>query len=364
MADEESTEEPAGCFGVSRTGCVQLLVLGTVLTLVWLAWMFGLIGFTYLFHQRLTVAVETPAGLSTGEAVVEITARPYGNLNTTGHRLHQRGEAVVVELPGNDKPEVLFALLKGEHKNQLAMGKDVFADALAKEWFAWLGGGWMGQMHDLVGLPTRPLPRLYYPLLVTFTDMDDPASVKQVDPDDLDAVFGLCADGTGLRDGDAPWRAEGKTWWQWQFDNEVERQVIERNGISVGDYRAFLDGNRQPELQETITSETATVAPNAINNVAIVNARTQVERQLRASPQFPRRDNAADCHRLTGITLEMTRDSVTTGRVEEVLDYFWWSKEKRRAYTCEVGACGRNPIVIQFSDGTSDALSKLDFSRE
>ena len=37
---------------------------------------------------------------------------------------------------------------------------------------------------------TREVPRDRWPLLVTFTDIDDPASVLKVDPDNLAASFG------------------------------------------------------------------------------------------------------------------------------------------------------------------------------
>ena len=41
-----------------------------------------------------------------------------------------------------------------------------------------------------VGEPPRDVPRKYWPVLVTFTDISDPTSVQLVDPDDLSAVFG------------------------------------------------------------------------------------------------------------------------------------------------------------------------------
>ena len=37
--------------------------------------------------------------------------------------------------------------------------------------------------------PEQVLTPKHYPLLVTFDDINDPASVKRVDPDDLDAAF-------------------------------------------------------------------------------------------------------------------------------------------------------------------------------
>ncbi len=67
---------------------------------------------------------------------------------------------------------------------------------------------------------------------------------------------------------------------------------------------------------------------------------------------------------LKSITLEITDEKVTKGRVEQVLSYFWWPEEKRREYTCRTVGCGRNPIRVQFPDGTTDTLTKLDFARE
>ena len=37
---------------------------------------------------------------------------------------------------------------------------------------------------------SRDVPRKHYPLLVTFDDINDPASVRRVDPGDLSATFG------------------------------------------------------------------------------------------------------------------------------------------------------------------------------
>ncbi|MGJ8573382.1 MAG: hypothetical protein ACSHXI_22075 [Hoeflea sp.] len=131
------------------------------------------------WHQKLFVTVETPDGVKTGSSVVlvglhDTTGNEWMTLpQARGARYELTGEAVVLELaPGR----YLFALLKG-----LPYATNVFfpdeppvetAPALA-------------EMRA-----SRELSPKQYPLLVTFADIDDPASVQRVDPDDLAAHFG------------------------------------------------------------------------------------------------------------------------------------------------------------------------------
>lgn len=139
-------------------------------------------GETVAWHQRLTVTVQTPAGEVSGAAVTEVTkVHSDGALvlvEARGVRSQIRGEAVVVEVaPGR----YLFALLGGAgHWAYPAFG---------------LGQGlsYDESMHKLMGVPhdtPSPLPVKDYPLLVTFTDINDPTTVTQVDPANLAASFG------------------------------------------------------------------------------------------------------------------------------------------------------------------------------
>ncbi|WP_299866291.1 hypothetical protein [uncultured Hoeflea sp.] len=131
------------------------------------------------WHQKLIVTVETPDGVKTGSSVVlvglhDTTGNEWMTLpQARGARYELTGEAVVLELaPGR----YLFTLLKG-----LPYATNVFfpdeppvetAPALA----------------DMRA--SRELSPKQYPLLVTFADINDPASVTRVDPDDLAAIFG------------------------------------------------------------------------------------------------------------------------------------------------------------------------------
>ena len=149
------------------------------------------------FRYRLTVEVETPAGLRSGSSVIEVTA---GEVRSTlgGAGVDVRGEAAAVDLPGG---QTLFALLRYEDH-----------------------GGWAGDaMFDVVPYPSdksipiddrfgahvqaviadrtlHVVPRTTknvsdkdvsaYPMLVRFGDIRDPKSVALVNPDDLAASFG------------------------------------------------------------------------------------------------------------------------------------------------------------------------------
>ncbi len=141
------------------------------------------------WHQKLTVVVQTPDGLKEGGAVSEVNVsllpENVGLGDFRGSSSSSlKGEAVVVELGAG---RYLFALLKG-YGHETAV--HTFADAgfvpqpknreaLEKAYDAF------GKLQATTALsPDR------YPLLVAFDDINDPASVKRVDPANLAATFG------------------------------------------------------------------------------------------------------------------------------------------------------------------------------
>lgn len=143
------------------------------------ALLLGGCGNSNTWHQKLTVTVETPEGAKSASSVVSLTMHDTKGYEwmtlpeARGARYELTGEAVVLELaPGR----YLFTLLKG-----LPDATNVFfpdeppvetAPALA-------------DMRTSLALPAAK-----YPLMVTFADITDPASVQRVDPDDLAASFG------------------------------------------------------------------------------------------------------------------------------------------------------------------------------
>jgi len=133
----------------------------------------------FAWHQKLTVSVMTPEGTKTASSIMSVdfvdgTKADWITL-PEARKVHfeLRGEAVVLEVsPGR----YLFVLLKD----------------LPHATTAFFPGMWHGDAAPL--LPdlreTRSLMPEHYPLLVTFDDINDPASVRRVDPGDLAASFG------------------------------------------------------------------------------------------------------------------------------------------------------------------------------
>jgi len=123
--------------------------------------------------EKLTVVVTTPHGEVSGGAVrwQSLSEDPVLNLAHSD----MRGEAVVVEVA---RGRYLFALIQDNRPQAELMffPGEPPVDAAPK-------------LRRVKG-QARAVPRSMYPLLVTFDDLKVPASVKQVDPDNLAAAFG------------------------------------------------------------------------------------------------------------------------------------------------------------------------------
>ncbi len=170
---------------MARRGVLGLLgALGGVLTLGGCG-LFG--GNSYRF--RMTVAMDTPQGIRTGSSVYEVMAgRTGGILPEEAKRdWYMRGEAAAIDLPGG---RTLFALLKTRAHFEDMMGLSM----------ASLHPDFRGTGYDVVGVakelsrgtwpgPAEVVPESY-PMLVTFADESDPASVTVVEPGNLAAHFG------------------------------------------------------------------------------------------------------------------------------------------------------------------------------
>jgi hypothetical protein len=155
-------------------------VFGAVaLALVLVIWaMFA--GRTDTWHQKLTLVVETPTGEVSGSAVTEVRATFYANASLnfgTEVQYGLTGEAAVVEVPPG---RLLFALMGGSEELFFRAAKDRFEGMTRGEWLRAIPG------------QTEPVTLTgdLIPMLVTFGDIADPASVMLVDPADLAASFG------------------------------------------------------------------------------------------------------------------------------------------------------------------------------
>ncbi|MEO8326743.1 MAG: hypothetical protein ABI618_12885 [Nitrospirota bacterium] len=141
--------------------------------------------FPYTWHQKMKLEVDVDGQLYTGSSVVKVRVKESEPLTKQlGYPLQfgAKGEAAFVELPGS---RYLFALLDGgpPDSGPQTNAVNIFKEQLPKgnpERFAVLSKSRF--MTDI--------PRSHYPLLVAFMDINDPNSVREVDPENLAATFG------------------------------------------------------------------------------------------------------------------------------------------------------------------------------
>lgn len=140
------------------------------------------------YQYRITVEVDTPQGLRSGSSVWETTAWQGSGIPDSAIRSREKGEAVAVDLPNG----TLFALLRDPE-----LGWD-YATGLVEGHLsvhpgsdAVMGKDWKENRRRIAN--AKPAFELYpdeYPLLVRFQDVGVPASIEQVNPNDLAASFG------------------------------------------------------------------------------------------------------------------------------------------------------------------------------
>ena len=142
----------------------------------------------YSWRQKLTITVETPAGEVSASSVSAVIWRKHWiQTDGMGWDCDLTGEAVVVEVtPGR----YLFALLKGAGTTEY-MGSVAAASIAGREGRV-IDGALFGEVQGKRGRAAGVIsvPEYQYPLLVTFGDITDPATVTLVDPANLAASFG------------------------------------------------------------------------------------------------------------------------------------------------------------------------------
>ena len=152
------------------------------------------------YRYRLTIEVDTPQGLRSGSSVIDVRTWTSNGWPDSGITSSVRGEGVAVDLPNG---QTLFALLDGEDgQGAAAYAENAYEPVLAKK-VGPLGlhvseGDLLRELkrqREPMVLPRKVVgrfrePRPIYPFFVRFRDLRDPASVEQVDPDDLAASFG------------------------------------------------------------------------------------------------------------------------------------------------------------------------------
>ena len=128
---------------------------------------------------RLTVAVETPAGVKSASSVLAVTPdRGYSR----GGNTRTSGDAVLVDLGGGKN---LLALLAHADKSIDLDGINYVA---LRAYNAAGRKASFNEMSRMTG--TVPVTGAVTPILLTFTDLKDPATARAVPPDDLAAALG------------------------------------------------------------------------------------------------------------------------------------------------------------------------------
>jgi hypothetical protein len=264
------------------------------------------------WHQKLVLIIQTPSGEVSGSAVVEVNGDMNQLPGSASEIVYKvRGEATVVEvLPGR----YLFALLDGSDERFYWAARDRFPDQSRAEWLPQIP-----KQTEAVSLLTDQVP-----MLVTFDDITDPTTVREVDPDDLDAAFGCARESDAL---EFPWRDAGMTYRKW-VESEVIRlsreMAAERSGVTraAGDaldethfiiddhsYNA-ADELRLDELRLQFTEE---------QRRQWTKARRELLDELPAilpTPQTVTAASGGPCYQLNAVTLDITREAVTEGQIE------------------------------------------------
>ncbi len=140
------------------------------------------------WNQKLTLHIDTPSGEVTASSVVRVDATeskgPFILFDARGIRTQVTGEAVVADL-GDDR--YLFALLGSGSGQAREAYRDLYDDKKVN------GGSWSKWIRHLKrqkNKSPRILPARVYPRLVTFDDVNDPKSVREVKADGFAASFG------------------------------------------------------------------------------------------------------------------------------------------------------------------------------
>ncbi|MCP4072332.1 MAG: hypothetical protein GY742_11415 [Hyphomicrobiales bacterium] len=154
----------------------------------------------YQWNYKLSIEVETTSGPLSAHSVIGVKANPANFMRRQfdGYEFDITGEAVVLEIPVNGVKQYLFLLLKSlkRHSKAATIAAIAYADELGEMDARSVhinpvaNYDWLPMVKKLRGKPAAILKTDTYPLLVTFTDINDPASVVRVDPYDLEKHFG------------------------------------------------------------------------------------------------------------------------------------------------------------------------------
>jgi hypothetical protein len=128
---------------------------------------------------RLTLEMDTPNGLKTSSGVISV--HPDRGYSRQGHT-SIRGDAILVDLGGSKNLVALLAhidpVIDLDGMNYLALRAYKAAGRNVS----------FNEMSRMIG--AVPLTGALIPVLVTFTDLSDPATMRTASPENLEAALG------------------------------------------------------------------------------------------------------------------------------------------------------------------------------
>lgn len=135
----------------------------------------------YSWNQKLTLEIEAGGEIYKGSSVIEVTwwEDPYNKTIGLPVASSMRGEAAFVDIPGKG---TVFALLKSEHDRGDPTRVAFWALGYAPE------PGFKNESFRTLSKSQGRAAELtpdQYPMLVTFGDLNDPMTAKEVDPSNL-----------------------------------------------------------------------------------------------------------------------------------------------------------------------------------
>lgn len=327
-----------------------LILIGLIWGSIWLAFP------SYRWHQKVTVVVETPQGVVSGSSVTKVVYKNLMQFFGMGpvRSISTRGQVPIVDL-GDGK--YLFALIFQDEWFPINAFEPVIFDR--KELYA-------SNVYNYFGSAFQ-ISQERYPLLVTFGDINDPKTAREVDPDDLDASFG-CA----LPNSEAKlWRKHDVLWRNWYLVEELAKKS----------YKAAEKLGFDAEQAEAITRTKISDYIRKWRNFSAhppYNLKPSDAEYKRLKDLFPRkgpwsdwqeltfkthdrvmierRDVSNDCYSLKAITLEITDESVTEGKVESVLGWLINHKGKIISYSGSTRNLSDIPLI--------ELLTKRNFLKE
>ncbi|RVD62882.1 hypothetical protein [Mesorhizobium sp. M7A.F.Ca.ET.027.03.2.1] len=138
----------------------------------------GLFADVWEWNQKLTVDVLVDGKIVSGSAVSHVWWQEANAFDV--YPSGYKGEATVVDLGQRGK---LFALIGEETK--------YIAQYTLHDELGYSRGDYEGLLPAIMHFRgTKDVPRDRYPVLVTFTDTNNPKTIRKVDPRNLSATFG------------------------------------------------------------------------------------------------------------------------------------------------------------------------------